>query len=126
VTEGQVVLSGGFLAGRIVETWTDRSRVQLITDTSSIIPVLLQQSRGQGLLRGDISGLVLTDIPADAEVSEGELILTSGLGGLLPPDIPIGVASSRVSSESEILQRIEVTSPVAFQQLEHVAIRIDQ
>ncbi len=121
---GDPVLAQGFLAGTVAETWSHRAQVRLITDTASVVPVRLQESRAQGLLHGNLSGLVLTDLPVDVVVKEREVILTSGLGGLLPADIPVGVATGRISAESEILQRLTVTSPIIFRSLEHVAILV--
>lgn len=123
VASGQPVVADGFLVGVVTDVWPDRSRVRLITDTASLIPVVLTTSRAQGLLLGDLSGLLITDVPADAEITDREVVLTSGLGDVLPADIPVGVVGERISAESEVLQRLRATSPVNLSRLNHVVIQ---
>ncbi|MBI4023202.1 rod shape-determining protein MreC [Candidatus Berkelbacteria bacterium] len=122
VAPGQPVLSHGFLVGIVRAVSGDRAQVRLLTNSTVTIPVVLQRSRAQGLLRGGLQGLLVTDLPADVTVETDEAILTSPLGGLLPPDIPIGLTEGPLSSESEVLQRTRVRSPVQFSTLERVVI----
>lgn len=118
VQKGDAVVSQGFLVGVIGEVRQDNSDVTLITDFNSLIPVVLQQSRGTGLLRGGLQGLVIEDVPLNTENIAGETVITSGLGGLIPDGIAVGKTQKVVSKAGEIFQRIAVISPIDFSTLE--------
>lgn len=122
VVAGRPVLKDGFLVGIVDQVSGSTSTVTLLTSSRTTLPVLLSQSRAQGILRGGLRGLVVTDLPIDVQVGEGETVLTSALGELLPPDIPVGRTGAIVSAESEILQRVTLSSPVKFSALEEVLI----
>lgn len=118
IVKGSAVISQGYLVGTISEVRKNNSDVTLITDVNSLIPVILQNSRGTGLMRGGISGLVVEDIPLNITIQKGENILTSGLGGQIPQGILIGTVNDLTSKEGEIFQKVNVTSPVDFSRLE--------
>ncbi len=118
----QAVVSHGFLIGQVKKVTTHTSEILLITSNSSMIPALMQQSRGTGLLHGGLSGLHLEDIQLDITVQPGENVISSSLGKLLPQGIPIGTIKAIISSESDMSQAAAVTSPVAFSSLEIVFI----
>ncbi|WP_417829371.1 rod shape-determining protein MreC [Thalassospira sp.] len=95
VSKGQAVLSDEGLVGRIAEAGYQASRVLLITDINSRVPVMIENSRDRAFLSGDNTNRpLLTFLTADASVAPGDRILTSGHGGAFPPGIPIGVVSS--------------------------------
>ena len=94
VEKGQAVLSDKGLVGRIVETGDNTSRVLLLSDVNSRIPVLIQQSGTHAILAGQNDDLPYLDhIPYDVSLSEGMRVVTSGIGGVLPADLPIGEIS---------------------------------
>lgn len=123
--EGAPSLSDGTLVGVVERVEERRATVRLVTSSGSAVPVRLQDSRAQGLLRGGLGGIVVGDLPADAPMKEGEPVLTSGLGGALPAGLPVGYTGLRLSEESEILQRITLVSPVPFGSLEVIAVLTD-
>lgn len=91
VGKGSAVLSGHGLVGRIVEAGARSSRVLLITDLNSRIPVVIQDTRTRAILAGKNTDLLeLERLPIDSGVSVGQRIVTSGDSGYLPPNIPIG------------------------------------
>lgn len=122
VTVGKPVVSQGYLIGVISEVSDHDSQVNLITNSNSLIPVMLADSRGTGLLKGGLEGLSIKEIPVDTDVKIGEQVLTSGLGGDLPQDISIGKVSKIVSKESEIFHEATVDSPIKFGKLEVVFV----
>lgn len=117
------VLSSGFLIGIITEVYENSSDVLFITDSKSLIPVILQESRATGLLQGGLKGLIMNEIPLDSVIKPDETVLTSGLGGDLPSGIPIGKATKIISAESAIFQKVIVESPIKFSNLEIVFVR---
>lgn len=122
VAVGQPVLKSGFLLGVVHQVSSSTSTVTLLTSAQTTLPVVLQESRGQGLLKGGLDGLLVTDLPIDVTIKPGERVLTSALGDLLPADIPVGQVGSQVSRESEILKRVTLSSPIRFSDAEAVVI----
>lgn len=91
---GQGVIAPAGLVGRIVEIGTDTSRVLLLTDLNSRVPVRLESSRDRAILAGDNSRrLRLQFLPEQAVVMVGDRVVTSGEGGLIPPGVPAGVVT---------------------------------
>ena len=91
VQKGQAVLSGDGLVGRIIESGLNSSRILLLTDVNSRIPVLLEGSRQKAILSGTNEEFpLLKYLPMDIEVKEGTRIITSGNGGMFMPGLPIG------------------------------------
>jgi rod shape-determining protein MreC len=119
---GQAVISQGYLVGTIKNVYENTSEVSLITDYNSIVPVLLQESRGTGLLRGGLSGLTVEEIPLNISITPGEQVITSGLGGDIPPGISVGKVAEVVSKEGEIFQKVTVSSPIQIYFLEFVFV----
>ena len=104
VDKGQAVIGDRGLIGRIAESGWRASRVLLITDINSRIPVKLERSGIRGILAGDNSDRpLLTRLPADTVVTPGDRLVTSGHGGAFPIGLPVG----RVTSVSEAGIRVE-------------------
>lgn len=115
--DGQAVITGDGLAGRLVAVGNRAGRVLLLTDLNSRVPVVVAESRYRGILAGDNTARpVLEFLPAGVGVSAGDRIYTSGHGGLFPPGLPVGVVSSMDSD------RIRVQPLVDFDRLEFVRI----
>lgn len=91
VARDQAVMSGEGLVGRIVDAGEQASRVLLMTDLNSRIPVLVEGSRQRAILAGTNDTLpVLMHLPPDSALEEGARIVTSGQGGVFLPGIAIG------------------------------------
>lgn len=91
VTKGQAVVTGDGLVGRVAGVGGRSSRVLLITDLNSRIPVAVADGRHRAILAGDNSErprLVHSTNPA--MIAVGDRVVTSGHGGAFPPDLPIG------------------------------------
>jgi len=94
VRNGMAAMTGEGLIGRVVEVGDWSSRVLLITDLNSRIPVTITGSGDRAILAGDNSSMPkLLYLPQDAVVSPGARIITSGHGGVFPPDLPVGVVA---------------------------------
>lgn len=90
--KGQAAIADHGLVGRVVEVGDRSSRVLLLTDLNSRIPVLLETSRERAVLAGDNGPRPrLLYLPSHREAAQsGERIVTSGHGGVFPPGIPVG------------------------------------
>ena len=91
---GMPVLNDGNLAGRIVEVNFTSSRILLLNDLNSRIPVVISPKGFQAILSG-VGGRKpsLQYLPENFELDDKEnLIFTSGKDGVLFPGIPVGRA----------------------------------
>jgi len=94
VREGMAAMTGEGLIGRVVEAGNWSSRVLLITDLNSRIPVTIAGSGDRAILAGDNSNQPkLLYLPQDAILNPGVRVITSGHGGVFPPGLPIGAVT---------------------------------
>lgn len=119
---GQAVVSEGFLIGRVAEVSSFSAQVVLITASHSLVPIVLTESRGTGLLRGGLAGLTGEEFSSEVSIIPGEGVVTSPLGEIVPGDIAVGNIQTKLSSDSDITQRIQIHSPVQFSKLETVIV----
>ena len=99
---GMIVLDEGYLVGKIVEVNFFTSRVLLISDINSKIPVSLQPGDIQGIMSGKDKREGVLQYVRDKnlpEINEEIQVLTSGAGGLFKSGIPIGT----IAIDDEIL-----------------------
>lgn len=95
IVGGQAAINGDGLVGRVTEVGLRSSRILLITDLNSRIPVVVEPSRDRGVLEGDNSNVMTIGyLPAGARTSPGDRVVTSGHGGLFPAELPVGVVTS--------------------------------
>lgn len=91
---GNPVINEHGLVGRVVGTSSRVSRVLLVTDVSSRIPVLIDRTDARAMLSGDGSGNPrLEYVRGTDSVEVGDRVLTSGDGGGIPRGVPIGVVA---------------------------------
>ena len=117
VRKGLPVVIGEGLIGRIVETGERVSRILLINDLNSRIPVVVGSERERAVLAGDnTSQPRIAYLDANANVPVGARVVTSGQGGVFPPGLPVGVVAQAGPNE------IRVETFVSSNRLEYVRI----
>lgn len=117
VRKGQAVLGEAGFVGRIADVSSRASRVLLLTDVSSRIPVVLESSRARALLvGGNVSRPRLVFVTPGTRISTSERVVTSGDGSAFPPGLPVGVVASVTDSS------IEVQLFADYDRLEYVRI----
>ena len=91
VAVGQPVRAPDGLIGRVLETGRWASRVLLVTDGSSSVPVRLVRDGTPALAVGRGDGTIeLRTLEVGANpFRPGDVLVTSGIGGIFPPDIPV-------------------------------------
>ena len=110
IKNGMAVLDGKNFIGRIVDVNFFSSRVLLITDLNSKIPVITEPSGNHAILSGhNIRDATLDYLPEKHQVSNGDKVYTSGKEGIFSPGIPIGevqikLNEVKVSLFSELTQ----------------------
>ena len=91
IKDGWPALDGLGLVGRVSGIGKTSSRLILLTDTSSRIPVIVEPSGQNALVSGDNSIAPTLDFLKDpSAVRPGDRIITSGRAGTLIPDLLVG------------------------------------
>ena len=79
------------MIGRVIEVGQHASRVLLLNDINSHIPVVVEGANQRAILAGsNVDMLNLIHLPPDVLVEKGSRIVTSGSGGIFPNGLPIG------------------------------------
>lgn len=128
VRYGMAILSDNFLVGKVVRTYPDISKVELITnERSSVVVKLDQEGEANGILKGQGEAeLTLENILLTTEIKKDTTVLTKGevneKGEGYPPDLLIGKISTVEKKESDLFQRASVVSPIDFKNLTTVFV----
>ncbi len=91
IVDGWAAMDGLGLVGRISGVGNNTSRVILLIDTSSRVPVTIQPSGQKALLIGDNTAAPLIDFIEDGDqVRPGDRVMTSGDGAVFPAGLLVG------------------------------------
>ena len=91
IKNGLAVLDGKNFIGRIVDVNFFSSRILLVTDLNSKIPVISEPSGNHAILSGHgDSEPTLEYLSKNHQIQEGDKIYTSGKEAIFTPGIPIG------------------------------------
>lgn len=94
VFDGSAVIDEDGLVGRILGSGHRASRVLLLNDLNSHIPVMVEPGNYRAVLSGTNKAQpVLEFLSMDARVQVGDRVVTSGHGGVLPPHLPVGLVA---------------------------------
>ena len=112
VEVGMPVRSPRGVVGRVLEVGRDSSRVLLLTDSQSVLPVRLAdgnavafaEGRGDSMLRIRLINLGINPLKA------GDVFVTSGAGGYYPPGIAVAIVAEK--TEDGAVARI-ISDPAA-------------
>ena len=123
IEPGLPVMGSSGLVGQVKSTTGHTADVRLLTDSASGVAVMLQSSREEGLLKGNIDGLLyLEDIAADAEVKVGDVVVTSGLGGGYFRGLIVGNVVRVEDTNGQSIRKIVVAPNDAVSGLEEVMV----
>ena len=101
----QIVVNHEGLIGRVIETSSNYSKIMLIGDLNSRIPVITSLSRERGVLAGSNGKLQIMYLQENHSVTKGERVLTSGDGKIYPEGISVAEVIS-VSKDHIYLEPI--------------------
>ena len=95
---GMAVLDGEFLVGKVVEVNYTTSRVLLLSDLNSKIPVMIEPEGYQSILSGTgKNDGVIQYSKEEIFLNEGSSVFTSGSGALFKSGIPIGKITNKIN-----------------------------
>ena len=127
IVDGWPTMDGIGLVGRISGVGKEISRVILLTDTSSRIPVTIQRSGQRAILTGDNTLTPPIEfLENDDLVRPGDRVVTSGDGDVFPPDLLVGNVALgtdrrlrvRLSADYERLEFLRVLRARKSEQLD--------
>ncbi len=104
VREGMAAVTGEGLVGQVVEVGEGSSRILLVSDMNSRIPITIAETGDRAILAGDNSARPkILFLARDASVSDGAHVVTSGFGGVFPPNLPIGILKESFRGAYKVL-----------------------
>lgn len=117
IVDGWPAMDGIGLIGRISGVGANTSRVILLTDTSSRIPVVIQPSGQRAVLVGDNTINPPVDFLENPDmVRPGDRVVTTGDGGVFPADLLVG----QVAMGND--RRLRVRLSADFERLEFLRV----
>lgn len=121
---GQPVVDDTGVMGQVVQVGTQTSRVLLITDTLSAIPVQAIRTGVRAIAagKGSQGTLSLPDVPETTDIQQGDVLVTSGLGQRFPPGYPVAVVKKVTRQAGEPFAAIEATPTAKLNQSRHVLL----
>ena len=110
---GMAVLDGENFIGRIVDVNFFSSRVLLVTDLNSKIPVLIEPSGTHAILGGQgESKPILEYLPDNHNIKDGNKVYTSGKEGIFSPGIPLGEV--KIDADTIMVQLFSDLNQITF------------
>jgi len=123
---GMVVIDGAYLVGKIVEVNYSSSRVLLLSDLNSKIPVIVEPGTVFSILSGTGKDYGIIQYSKKYEDIKNEsIIYTSGAGSLFKAGIPIGkMKSNNLSDEKKVeffsdFSQLKFVKVVSFKESEN-------
>lgn len=120
VKPGFPVVSADGLVGRVLESGARSSRILMLSDLNSRVPVLIGDDGMRAIMMGDNGATPrLAHLPEDALPKAGDEVVTSGVGGVFPRGLRVGFveatdAGLRVRLHGR-LDRLEHVSVLFFE-----------
>jgi rod shape-determining protein MreC len=125
IAEGDAVVTGDGLLGRIGEVHGGLSRVVMLTDPNSAVACEVESTGVLGVLRFTLTPhprLVLTNVPLADTVRTGQRILTSGLSQRYPRGLPVGQVVGVRPDASGLMLDVEVQPAARLSRLRHAFV----
>ena len=122
--EGMVVVTEGHsVVGTVTKVFDTYSWVTLITDPSSAVSAMVQESRAQGVVGGSYSRkLSIEFVDQGASVKDGDVVITSAIGGLYPAGLVIGRITDVSGTAQDLFKTVTVEPLASLSHLEIVLV----
>ena len=128
VSAGMAVVNGDGLVVRVDEVGLNYAKIITIIDTRSAVACLMQRTRDNGVMRGQISSsdsvasCYVYYLPNVNSITPGDVVVTSGTDSLYPKGLRIGTVTA-LSLDAGTDGTYAIVAPaVDFQRIEEVFI----
>ncbi len=124
VYEGQPVISDKGVVGQVVSVGKFSSRVMLVCDASSALPVqaLRNDVRAIASGAGCSEDLQLENMTGTPDIRVGDVLVSSGLGGRFPEGYPVAVVSSVTVDTRRATTVIQAKPTAGLQRLRYLLL----
>lgn len=123
VTATSPVLAAAGVVGRVYEVSEGSSRVLLLTDASSAVDALVQPTRDQVLLEGNMNPRPsMLYLARGSDAAPGDPVVTSGLDGIYPKGLLLGKISEVSEVEGDFFLTALLEPSVDFARIEEVFV----
>jgi rod shape-determining protein MreC len=121
VKVGMVVLDQNYLVGKIIEVNFNTSRVLLLSDINSNIPISISPGNLQAIATGTSDDFAKVNYLKKIhlnKISNESIVYTSGTGGLIKSGIPIG----KIIDFDQTTDEVKIQFFSDFSQLQYVSV----
>ncbi|HLB56636.1 MAG TPA: rod shape-determining protein MreC [Coxiellaceae bacterium] len=124
VYRGQPVLDAFGVMGQVIAVGALTSKILLITDKQSAVPVEDYRTgmRALAVGMGTSGQLKLMDVPNQNNIQPGDLFVTSGLGLCYPIGYPVGVVTKLAHRKNNLSEKIILSPTAHLDQTEQVLL----
>ncbi len=118
------VVTGDGVVGRIKDVFPSTSQLQLISDATSAVGVILESTRTRGIMKGSTYGQVqVINVSPDDRIKPGQRFITSGGDQIFPRGMPVGTVENIVPDpDRDPLLDIAVRPSANLSRLEEVLV----
>ncbi len=118
-----VITSEKVAVGKVVESFSASSRVQLISANESTLDAQIIETETTGVVRGQGGQKIILDlIPQDDEFQIGDIVITSNLGDVFPKNLLIGKITEILKTGADPFQKANVKPFFDVKSLERVFV----
>ncbi|MGC2449024.1 MAG: rod shape-determining protein MreC [Candidatus Sulfotelmatobacter sp.] len=126
IDRDMAVITADGIVGKVLLVYPNEAQVLLISDQSSGVGAILENSRLQGVLRGSPNGEVaLERIMSDETVQPGETVLTSGGDQIFPKGLHVGTVT-KVGAGKDLFLNIKIRPAADLSKLEEVLVLVEK
>ncbi len=94
VKKNMIAITDAGVVGRVLYAGNNTSRILLLNDINSRLPVTVGKEKLRAMLIGtNKKNPIITFLPIDTTVNIGDKVTTSGIGGIFPADLNVGVVT---------------------------------
>ncbi len=126
IDRDMAVITADGIIGKVLLVYPNEAQVLLISDQSSGVGAILENSRLQGVLRGSPNGeVVLERIMSDEAVQPGETVLSSGGDQIFPKGLHVGTVT-KVGPGKDLFLNIKIRPAADLSKLEEVLVLLEK
>lgn len=130
IYEGANILSGEGLAGIVIESYGDYSKVRAIIDDNSKVSAKIMPSNALCTVEGNVNAyqdgyITVTDIDKDANISIGDKVVTSNISDRYHGGLNIGYVAQVTNDPNNLTKTALITPCVDYNNIDYVLIITD-
>lgn len=117
---GDAVLDQFGLIGQITQAQPFSAELTLITNSQTVVPVMVARTGVRSLLYGIGGAVNLRYFPTDADLRPDDVLLTSGLDSIYPEGIPVAKVTGVTRTQGTPYYRVTLQPFAAFRSSKYV------